>query len=126
MLWNANIETDDSYLLGSYSFFDTQAISFDTYPKNHDLLGDLKDHEKVKRMIAISEGWYTIQNVNNQLYYNDLRFGLMNLKPQSQDFVFKYVIEEDSNGTVRFMEQEKTSRDAGKLMSDLWKRIKGN
>lgn len=126
ILWSANIETDDSYLLGSYSFFDTQDISFDTYPKNHDLLGDLKDHEKVKRMIAISDGWYTIQKANNKLYYNDLRFGLLNLKPQSQDFVFKYLLKEDTDGTVRFIEEEKTSRDAGKLMSDLWKRIKGN
>ncbi|HLT34289.1 MAG TPA: metal-dependent hydrolase, partial [Aquaticitalea sp.] len=126
ILWNANIETEDSYLLGSYSFFDTQDVSFDTYPKNHDLLGALKANEKVKRMIAISEGWYTIQKVNDNLYYNDLRFGLLNLKPQSQDFVFKYLIEVASDGTVRFIEQEKTPRDGRKLMSDLWQRVKGN
>ena len=126
ILWSANIETDDSYLLGSYSFFDTQDISFDTHPKNHDLLGDLKENEKVQRMIAISEGWYTIQKANNHLYYNDLRFGLLNLKPQSEDFVFKYLIEEDPDGTVRFIEQEKTPRDGMQLMSDLWQRVKGN
>src|SRR5690606_37733207 len=53
ILWSANVETDDAYLLGYYSFFDTQPISFETYDKNHQLLGDLVINEKVKRMINV-------------------------------------------------------------------------
>ncbi len=126
ILWSANVETEDSYLLGTYSFFDTQPIGFETYPKNHELLGDLIANEHVQRMIAISEGWYTIQKADDALYYNDLRFGLLTMEPQSQAFVFKYLIEEGTDGSVRFIEQEKTSRDGRQLMSDLWKRIQGN
>ncbi|MDN3666943.1 metal-dependent hydrolase [Algibacter miyuki] len=126
ILWSANIETEDAYLLGNYSFFDTKSIEFETYPKHHEWLGKLKENEKVKRMIAISEGWYTINKVNGKLYYNDLRFGVMNFEKQSQNFVFKYQIDVDASGTVHFIEQEKTSRDGKKLMGDLWQRLKGN
>lgn len=126
ILWNANVDTKDSYLLGTYSFFDTKDISFEIYPKNHHLLGGLIEHEKVKHMIAISEGWYTINKIDDKLFYNDLRFGLMNLEANSQDFVFKYEIKVDSSGNVTFIEQEKTPRDGQQLMKDLWQRIKGN
>jgi len=126
ILWNANVDTKDSYLLGTYSFFDTKNISFEIYPKNHHLLGNLIEHEKVKRMIAISEGWYTINKIDNKLFYNDLRFGLMNLEANSQDFVFKYEIKVDSSKNVTFIEQEKTPRDGQQLIKDLWQRIKGN
>ena len=126
ILWNANVETKNAYLLGTYSFFDTKDITFEAYPKNHELLGDLVENEKVKRMIAISEGWYTINKVDDQLYFNDLRFGLLSMAPQSQNFVFKYLIDVDSFGNVSFIEQEKTQRDGKQLMLDLWKRVKGN
>jgi inner membrane protein len=126
ILWSANVETDHSYLLGNYSFFDSQPITFNSYPKNHELLGDLANHEKVKRMIAISEGWYAITKKGGDLYYNDLRFGLLNLEPGSEDFVFQYKINLNNNGSVTFIEQEKNNRDAKNLMKDLWQRIKGN
>lgn len=126
ILWNANVETKNAYLLGTYSFFDTKDITFETYPKNHELLGDLIENEKVRRMISISEGWYTINIVDDQLYFNDLRFGLLSMAPQSQNFVFKYLIDIDDSGNVNFIEQEKTQRDGKQLMLDLWQRVKGN
>ena len=61
ILWSANVQTKDSYLLGNYSFFDSQPITFSKYPKNHNLLGDLAKNENVKRMISISEGWFYYQ-----------------------------------------------------------------
>ena len=126
ILWNANIATENAYLLGSYSFFDTQDISFESYPKNHELLGNLIENEKVKRMIAISEGWFTITKIDDKLYYNDLRFGLLSVEPQSQEFVFKYEINSDASGYVSFIELKKTPSDAKKLMISLWERVKGN
>lgn len=126
ILWNANIEINDAYLLGSYSFFDTQEIVFDSYPKNHHLLGDLIEHDKVKRMIAISEGWYIITEHGGKLYFNDLRFGLLGLEPNSENFVFKFEINVDASGNVNFIEQEKKPDDAKELISNLWERIKGN
>lgn len=125
ILWSANVDTKDAYLLGYYSFFDTQQTRFEAYPKNHQLLGDLIENEKVQRMISISEGWYTIIKKDGKLYYNDLRFGLLSMEPQSQDFVFQYRIDVDDDGNVNFVEQEKSKRDGKKLISDLWNRLKG-
>ncbi|MBJ7881129.1 metal-dependent hydrolase [Gelidibacter salicanalis] len=125
ILWSANVETDTAYLLGYYSFFDTESIKFETYEKNHELLGDLANDEKVQQMINISKGWYIITEKDGKLLYNDLRFGVLSMEEGSQDFVFQYEIKQDSQGKVQFVEQEKRPRDAKKLMSDLWTRIKG-
>ncbi|WOD43227.1 metal-dependent hydrolase [Hwangdonia lutea] len=126
ILWSANINTKYAYLLGNYSFFDTQPITFETYKKNHELLGSLIENEKVKQMIAVSEGWYTITKKNDKLFYNDLRFGLLSMTPNAQDFVFRYEIRVDEFGNVQFIEQEKNKRDGKKLLADLWERLKGN
>lgn len=126
ILWSANVETEDAYLLGYYSFFDTQPITFETYEKNHNLLGHLAKNEKVKRMIGISKGWYTIVKKDDKLLYNDLRFGLLSVEKGSQHFVFQYEIVSDGNGNVQFVEQEKNQGDAKKLVGDLWTRLKGN
>jgi len=126
ILWSANVETENAYLLGSYSFFDTKLITFESYPKNHDLLGDLTENESVQRMISISKGWYTINKKKEDLYFNDLRFGLLSLAPKAQNFVFKYKIAIDSLGNVEFVEEPKDKRDGKKLLSDLLVRLKGN
>ena len=126
ILWSANVETDSAYLLANYSFFDTQPISFESYPKNHHLLGSLAENEQVKQMIAISEGWYIIHERDGKLYFSDLRFGLKSLEPGAQDFVFQYEIVTDDLNHITFAELPKDRRDAKKLMGELWERIKGN
>ncbi len=126
ILWSANVETENAYLLGNYSFFDSKPIAFGTYPKNHGLLGNLITDEKVQRMIAISEGWYTISQKNDTLYFNDLRFGLLSLNPKSKNFVFQYRIDVDGSGKVVFTETPKDKRNGKKLVSELWVRLKGN
>ncbi len=126
ILWSANIETEDAYLLAYYSFFDTQPITFEKYKKNHELLDELAGNEKVQRMINISKGWFTMTHLDDKLLFNDLRFGLLSMEEGAQNFVFQYEIVSDSHGKIQFEEQEKTKRDGRKLMSDLWIRIKGN
>ena len=126
ILWTANVDTKDSFYIGNSSFFDDQPIHFSEYPKNHYLLGDLAKHPKTKRMIAISKGWYTINKKNNNLYFNDLRFGVLSIQPYATNFVFKYKIEVAANGTPFFIEEPKEKSDGKKLLLDLWKRIKGN
>lgn len=126
ILWSANVQTEDSFLLGNYSFFDTQPITFTKYSKNHNLLGSLTEDKNVKRMISISEGWFTINKKDDQLYFNDLRFGLLSMKPKAENFVFKYKITVDDSGDVIFTEEPKDKRDGKKLISDLWVRLKGN
>tara|TARA_B110000259_G_scaffold14653_1_gene15339 strand:- start:3024 stop:4022 length:999 start_codon:yes stop_codon:yes gene_type:complete len=126
ILWTVNVDTKDSFYIGNSSFFDDQPIHFSEYPKNHYLLGDIAKHQKTKRMIAISKGWYTINKKNNTLYFNDLRFGVLSIQPNAANFVFKYKIEIATDGTPFFIEEPKDRSDGKKLLLDLWTRIKGN
>ncbi len=125
ILWTANIDTDDAYLIGNYSFFDTQEIHFESYPKNHERLGALLETDKIERLIAISEGWYTITEKEDVLYFNDLRFGLMSLDPKESKFAFSYELD-TTTPELKVKETPKFREDANKLISLLWTRIWGN
>ncbi len=125
ILWVANVETPDAYLLGHYSLFDSdQKIDFKVYPKNHELLGKLKNNEKVKRLIAISESWYTISKANNKLYFNDLRFGTLSMNDKDAKFVFSFLLEHDGDDLI-VSETKKEVKEGKKIASELWNRIKG-
>ena len=125
ILWTANVDTKDAYLIGHYSFFDAQPIQFTAYPKNHEWLEDLKEEENVQRLIKITKGWYTITKENEKLYLNDLRFGLLGFSPSAKNFTFSFQLEK-KNGEVIITEKEKDTQDAKKLLGELWKRILGN
>ncbi len=125
ILWSANIDTKDAYLIGNYSFFDSQSIVFTAYPKNHDLLGDLITNDKIKRLVQITEGWYTLAEKEGQLYFNDLRFGLMSMDENETQFAFSYRLV-SREGKILVEETPKIKGDAKRLMNSLWERIWGN
>lgn len=125
ILWTANIDTADAYLMGSYSFFDSQPIQFSSYPKNHQLLGSLATNKKIERLKHIVEGWYTITKRNDQLFFNDLRFGLISLDSEEERFAFSYHIIPKGEEIV-IEEAPKLRSDAKHLLAALWLRIWGN
>ncbi|AFL81109.1 putative membrane-bound metal-dependent hydrolase [Aequorivita sublithincola DSM 14238] len=125
ILWTANVETEDAFLIGDYSFFDSKPIQFYANPKNHEALGDLRENEKVNRLIKITQGWYTISEKPEGIYLNDLRFGKISVDPNSDKYAFSFLIEKVGDD-VKITEEPKEVREGGKLLLDLWKRIKGN
>lgn len=126
ILWTANVDAGDRYLIGNYSFFDRKPIHFRTYVKNHDKLGELKNHPGFKRLEKIAEHWFTITEKDGNLYFNDLRFGLISLDPKETQFAFSYkIMIEDGRFTIE--ETPKYDRvDTQKLFRVLWQRIWGN
>lgn len=125
ILWTANVETTNSFLIGDYSFFDTKPVTFYSHPKNHQALGDLENNDKIIRLIEVVEGWYTITEKNDQLFFNDLRFGLMSVNPQTDKYAFSYKLLTNDGG-LAIVEEPKDRSDAKKLLDDLWQRIWGN
>ncbi len=125
ILWTANVETEDAFLIGDYSFFDSKPIQFFPHPKNHEALGNFADDDKVKRLIKITQGWYTISERNGELYLNDLRFGKLSLNPEEDRFAFSYLLKNEGNA-VTILEEPKSPRDAETLLPALWERINGN
>lgn len=125
VLWNANIDTKDYYLITDYSFFDTQPLGYQLIPKNREASEELIQKPNVQRLIAISEGWYYLEQKDSKWYFNDLRFGQIPKRDGSKVFVFSYLLEEE-NGVIKASEIEKTDRDAAFLMESLLARIQGN
>ncbi len=125
ILWTANVETEDSFLIGYYSVFDKRdTIDFVEYPKNHHLLGDIKNDPLISRLIKLTEGWYTIQKVDTTIFLNDLRFGLLGVR-DANNFVFSYELYYDDLGKLKARERERKVENAYPLFKKLFTRILG-
>lgn len=81
------------------------------------------DYQSLKK---ISEGWYLITQQNNRIYFNDLRFGLLNDTPKSPQFAFSYEFIADFNGKLVAHEVPKAKRDGKALLQKIFTRLKGN
>ena len=78
--------------------------------------------EKLKKA---SEGWYIISQKNKSLYFNDLRFGLLNDNPQNPQFAFSYQFVSNDSG-LHAIEVPKSKRDGKRLLQKIFTRLKGN
>lgn len=125
ILWSANVETKEAYLIGYYSLFDTSKdIEYLRFKKNHELLGELQEHPLIKRLEVLSKGWYTIEKRDGKLYFNDLRFGLMGVNPEASKFVFNYELYFE-DGELKARETPKNTDNVGPMLTALFERIKG-
>ncbi|SHJ08345.1 metal-dependent hydrolase [Aquimarina spongiae] len=127
ILWTANIETQDSFLIGYHSLLDEDdIIDFSEFPKNHHLLGEMKNDPLIPRLIKLSEGWYTIEKRDDKTYFNDLRFGTLGIGDQAERFVFSYELYYDKEGNLQAKERAREVEEASPLLSKLWDRVLGN
>jgi inner membrane protein len=125
ILWNANVAVNDTYLLGDYSLFDSQPVTFKRYKKNNALAERLAGNPDFETLKKVSEGWFIVTEKDNNYYFNDLRFGLLNSDPEHPQFAFSYVFKDD-NGELKAHEVPKQKRDGKALMKGILKRIQGN
>ena len=126
ILWNANIATSKGYYLADYSLFDSQPIRFTFYPKNLKLEEKLVNSYDFQQLKKISEGWYLVSEQNNCLFFNDLRFGLLNDNPENPQFAFSYQMIPMSDGIYWAEEVPKAKRDGKALLKKIFTRLKGN
>lgn len=125
ILWNANVATKEAYLLGDYSLLDSQPIQFKTYPKNNALAASLEGNPDFEKLKEVSEGWYIVSGQNKSLYFNDLRFGLLNENPKHPQFAFSYEFVATETG-VKAVEVPKAKRDGKALLQKIFRRMLGN
>lgn len=126
ILWNANIATSKGYYLADYSLFDSQPIRFTFYSKNRKLEEKLVNSYDFQSLKKISEGWYLVTEKNHRLYFNDLRFGLLNDSPENPQFAFSYRMIPMSDGIYWAEEVPKAKRDGKELLKKIFTRLKGN
>ena len=125
VLWNISIEDTTGFYLSDYSFFDKQPLHLTYYPKNEKAIQHLRNEPVIKRLKAISENQYIITGINNEIYFNDLRFGLLKSEHGKEQFAFAYRLYY-RNGKWQAAELPKKREDGKLLLKKLVNRVKGN
>jgi inner membrane protein len=126
-LWFVVAGNDSGYYVGYRSVFDSRKeIGFQYFPRNDSLLAPVKGHEDVQRLIRFSQQFYTVENWNDTLVFNDLRFGqVIGWADPKGEFVFHYYLQTGADNELVVQR----GRFAGwnkEVVKALFKRIRGN
>ncbi|MBO6515423.1 MAG: metal-dependent hydrolase [Bacteroidia bacterium] len=126
ILWTANVETKDSFLIGYYSLLDEdQNIQYRGYAKHQERIDDIRDEEQIKRLIYITKGWYLIQEKDGKRYLCDLRFGEMG--DGTERFVFTHELREvDGEWQVHSIDPEFEFDNMWDYLGPMFDRMLGN
>lgn len=95
LLWYTVGESPSAYYLGLHSLLgDPRNIQFTEIPKNHQLIEGYEDQRVIERLIWMSKGYYSLSREAGELYWHDLRFGIINQltdeSPEEPIFVFTF------------------------------------
>src|SRR6185503_9767700 len=98
-LWFVVAGNDSGYYVGYRSVFDSKKqISFQYFPRNEALLEPRKDEAEVQRLIRFSQQFYTMEQWNDTLVFNDLRFGqVIGWSDPKEKFAFHYYLKADAD-----------------------------
>jgi len=102
-LWFVVAGNDSGYHVGFRSLFDSERkIDFEYFPRKKYLLDSISDHTDVQQLIRFSQEFYTVENWNDTLVLNDLRFGqMLGWDHPRGRFVFHYfLLHPDENRMV--------------------------
>lgn len=131
ILWSGVAETDTSYWYGMYSFYDKNPFfQLRELPKSTpDSTTFLKNDNTLNKLVWFSNGFYDLRQTDKDLWgYYDLRFGTFRARKTDPDeYVFKFNLKREENGTFTMIDQGDRPRDADfkQAFSLLWNRIKG-
>lgn len=127
ILWTANVDVGDAYLMSYHSLLDTKEIEWVRIPKNEHLLEDIKHHEEVERLWHLTAGEFAITTKGDTLVYNDLRFGMFGEPVEGGEFVFAYSLVPDGDRLIvnEIPPPRPEGDEFNEQMSILWERIKG-
>ncbi len=127
MLWYVVAEADSGFYIGYSSVFDSDPnIHLEFYPQNNQLLQGVPNPEEVALLKRFSQGYYTIEKVEETVVLNDLRFGqIAGWDTPRARFVFYFFLEKpDMNSLV--VQRGRFTGWNKKTMRSFWNRIKGN
>ena len=126
-LWYVVASTDSGYFVGYRSVFDKGKIDLTYFPRNHNLLYSVDDHEEVQKLIRFSKGYYTVEQWSDTLVFNDLRFGqIIGWHDPRERFAFHYYLghSEDDNRLV--VQRGRFARWDEESFRSLIRKIKGD
>ncbi len=128
LLWSATIESDDKFYQGQYSIFDTSPIRFNEIEKNHDLLPESQYDRTISILRWFSNNYYSVlTRKDGRLQVNDLRFGTFVGDGSEDDYIFRFIVEQQADGSYEMLENRGGPDDdkVNDIFGKLWERIKG-
>ncbi len=127
LLWFVVAGNDTGYHIGFVSLLDSRKeINFQYFPRNDSLLRPVHDHEDLWQLIRFSQQFYTVENWNDTLVLNDLRFGqISGWENTNGKFVFHYFLQHPENNTL-VVQRGRFEGWNWTTAKSLLKRIKGN
>jgi inner membrane protein len=127
ILWYVVAGNDSGYYVGFRSLLDRKKeIAFQYFPRNENLLDSIRDHEDLQKLIRFSQAFYTIENMNDTLLFNDLRFGqIIGWQNPKEKFVFHYYLQHPQDNKL-VVQRGRFEGWNWQTAASLLKRIKGN
>jgi inner membrane protein len=128
LLWRGVAETKDGYYTAYYALLagpDDTEIRYEK--KNHDLIQHIDDSRAVRRLISVTDGYFTVEQVNDSLFVNDLRFGrISEWSEEGTPYAFSYKLieSEESTDILRVPIRFEGERDT-RMLINLARRIAG-
>lgn len=125
LLWYIVVRDGDQYHTGYYSVLDDHLPLFHTIEKNESLLAPYRRSEGVQNLVRFSQGYYTLQEEDGMLLFNDLRFGQESgwIIPQAP-YVFSFDIRDEKPHMIKVQENRFKTFHRKSLVA-LYARIKG-
>jgi inner membrane protein len=125
-LWYVVAGDDKGYYVGYRSLSDhTDTIPFKYFPRNDELLSSSLDQASLQKLIRFSQEYYTIEQWDSTLVFNDLRFGqVMGWEDPEGKFVFHYFLQEPA-GNLLVVQRGRFEGWDIETFKTMWKRIRG-
>lgn len=126
-LWFVVLENKKGYFIGYRSVFDTKKeMDLTFFPKNNALLQPLKHTADVQQLVQFSQGFYTVENRNDTLLFNDLRFGqVIGWQNPKEQFAFHYNLQHPNQNKL-VVQRGRFAKWNWKTTTLFWTKIKGN
>ena len=127
-LWNITADGGDVYYSSKYSWFDSSPIDFDVVEKNHELTANASMDRTIGILKWFTKGFYNVIRLpDGNIQINDLRYGTFDNPDMTQNYIFRFVLQKQKDGHFEMISSEggPPKGEEQKMISNLWKRIKG-
>ena len=127
-LWYVAVKSDSGFYVGYRSVFDkNDSTNLAYFPQNEDLLQDVSDHEELQKLRRFSQGYYTVEQWNDTLVFNDLRFGqIIGWHDPREKFVFHYFLQHPPRSNHLVVQRGRFAKWNRETVRTMLKRIRGN
>ncbi|MCA0235540.1 MAG: metal-dependent hydrolase [Bacteroidetes bacterium] len=125
-LWYVVSGNEKGFYVGYRSIFDQKRdMDFHFFPRNENLLASVEDQESLLRLKRFSQGFYTAENWNDTIVFNDLRFGqVIGWKDPKEKFAFHFFLNNSTDNRM-VVQRGRFAKWDRSVVVRLWERIKG-